>query len=209
MSDTDGVSITFELRLRPEAAEGFVGNIQEMLKGTAAFPGFRAIRIVQHKDEPGRFLFIERWDSEQAYREYLAWRAKEGAMDSLRQAALGMEANVWPILIGEAKSPEPIAETEGVSITFALTLQPGAVPPFTAGGAAMFKDVTGFAGFRGIRMVQHAEDPTRILYIERWAREEDYKAYVAWQTERGGMKALERMVSAAETNVWPKLVAHA
>ena len=87
MSDTEGVSITFELKLRPEAVDGFAAAAPEMIKGTAAFPGFRQIRIVQHKDEPGRFLFIERWDSEQAYRDYLAWRASEGAMDSLRQAA--------------------------------------------------------------------------------------------------------------------------
>ena len=209
MSDTEGVSITFELKLRPEAVDGFAAAAPEMIKGTAAFPGFRQIRIVQHKDEPGRFLFIERWDSEQAYRDYLAWRASEGAMDSLRQAALGMEANAWPKLIGEAASPEPIAETEGVSITFELKLQPAAVAPFTAAGAQAFKDVSGFKGFRGIRMVQHGEDPTRVLYIERWDREEDYKAYVAWQTERGGMKALERMLSGAETNVWPKLIAYA
>lgn len=103
MSDAAGVTITFELRLKPEAADGFkTAAAAGVLQGTTSFPGFRSIRIVQHRDDPGRFLFVEQWDSEQAHRDYMAWRASTGAVEGLKDVALGMETNVWPDLVVEA-----------------------------------------------------------------------------------------------------------
>ena len=202
-----GVSITFDFRLKAEAAEAFLAAGQAILQGTAGFPGFRSIRVVRHRDEPNRVLFVERWDSEDDYRKYIAWRTETGSMAAFGQAIETAETNVWPTLVAEALSPEPIAETEGVSITFALTLKPEMVGPFTSSGE--IGPAKTFPGFRSIRMVQHKEDPTRVLFIERWDSEAAYQAYVDWQTDKGGMAQIRQLCTRMETSVWPTLVAFA
>jgi quinol monooxygenase YgiN len=202
---TDGVSITFEFRLKPEAAEGFLASAQEVIKGTADFPGFRSIRVVQHRDDPTRILFIERWDSEQAYADYIAWRTETGAMAGFAQITLSMQGDVWPRVVAEATSAERVGETEGVSITFALTLKPEMVGPFTSVGE--IGPAKTFPGFRSIRMVQHKDDPTRVLFIERWDTEAAYKAYVDWQIGQGGIEGIRQITTGMDTNIWPTLVA--
>jgi len=102
MASSDGVTITFHMTLKPEAVDGFLQAAKGMLEGTSTFPGFRSIRIVQHKDDPTKILFVERWDSEDAYRKYIAWRTEQGAMAAMAQAVVSMETNVWPNLVVEA-----------------------------------------------------------------------------------------------------------
>jgi quinol monooxygenase YgiN len=98
----DGVTITFEFRLKPEAVEGFLQNAGPMFEGTKGYPGFRSIRVVQHKDDPARILFVEHWDSEEAYRSYIAWRTERGDMAALGQAVISADSNVWPNLVVKA-----------------------------------------------------------------------------------------------------------
>ena len=102
MSDTGGVTITFELRLKPEAVDFFKGAAAGMLEGAKSFAGFRTIRIVQHKDDPTRILFVERWESEEAYASYIAWRASRGELEGLKAFAVSAETDVWPNLVTEA-----------------------------------------------------------------------------------------------------------
>src|SRR5439155_6634914 len=97
-----GVTITFEMKLKPEAVEGFGQAAPVMLEGAAAFEGCQTIRIVQHKDDPTRILFVERWDSEEAYAKYIAWRTERGDMESLAQMVVSTDGNVWPTLLAEA-----------------------------------------------------------------------------------------------------------
>jgi len=102
MASGDGVTITFHMTLKPEAVEGFLQSAKAMLEGTTTFPGFRSIRIVQHKDDPTKIMFVERWDSEDDYRKYITWRTEQGAMAAMAQAVVSMETNVWPTLVVEA-----------------------------------------------------------------------------------------------------------
>lgn len=95
----DGVTVTFELRVKTEALAGFLAVLPDMLKETAEFEGFRSIRIVQNKDDPARVLFIELWDSEEAYRKYIDFRTRRGDMDNLAQQVNATEVNVWPTLV--------------------------------------------------------------------------------------------------------------
>lgn len=102
MADKDGVTITFDFRLKPEAAGPFLQGAPALLEATAQAEGFRGIRVVQAKDDPTRIMFIERWDSEDAYRKYIAWRTERGDMDAFGQAIVSAETTVWPTLILEA-----------------------------------------------------------------------------------------------------------
>lgn len=102
MAATDGVTITFDFRLQPEAVGPFLQGVPMLLQSTAQTEGFRSIRVVQSKDDPARIMFIERWDSEEAYRNYIAWRTERGDMDAFAQAVVSAETTVWPNLIVEA-----------------------------------------------------------------------------------------------------------
>ena len=95
----DGVTVTFELRMKPEALAGFLEALPGMLKETATFEGFRSIRIVQNKDDPTRVLFVELWDSEEAYGKYIAFRTQRGDMENLGQLVNSTEMNMWPTLV--------------------------------------------------------------------------------------------------------------
>jgi heme-degrading monooxygenase HmoA len=208
MSDRDGVTITFELRLKPEAVEVFKGAAAGMLEGAKGFPGFRSIRIVQHKDDPTRILFVERWESEAAYKAYIDWRTGRGEMDGLKAFADGTETNVWPTLAAEAGSQaRPAGQDPGVTITFDLRLKPAFVEAFLNG--ASMQQASQFPGFRGVRLVRHRDDPARALFVERWDSEPAYRAYLDMRAERGEMEGMKTIADRAEITVWPHLLAEA
>lgn len=66
------------------------------LKDTREFSGCQGVEIVRHQDDPTRFLFIERWDSEQDYRNYIAWRTEGGQFQALQAMAVSLDVNIWP-----------------------------------------------------------------------------------------------------------------
>jgi heme-degrading monooxygenase HmoA len=207
MSDS-GVTITFELRLKPEAVEFFKGAAAGMLEGAKDRPGFRNVRVVQHKDDPTRMLFVERWESVPAYRDYIAWRASRGEMEGLKAFATGTDANAWPTLVNEAGSQDPRAgQDPGVTVTFELRLKPEFLEAFLKGST--MRQASEFPGFRGIRLVRHEDDPARALFVERWDSEQAYRAYLDQRTERGEMEGMKKITDSAEITVWPHLVAEA
>jgi len=95
-----GVTITLGMNLKPEAVDGFCNALPEMIKDTAKRPGFQAIRIVRHKDDPNRVLFVETWESEQAYNDYITWRTERGDMDGFAQILQEPpKMDVWPAVV--------------------------------------------------------------------------------------------------------------
>lgn len=96
---SDGVTITMDLDVKPEAVEGLAAGLPEMIKETAQFKGFQSIRIVRNGN---RILLIEQWDSEDDYKAYIAWRTERGDMDGLGMAVNGVQSGVWPTLIATA-----------------------------------------------------------------------------------------------------------
>lgn len=209
---SDGISITFELNLKPEVAAGFIGVGQGILQETQKFAGFRNVRVVQHKQDPNRLLFIERWDSENAYHEYIAARTATGELAGMQSLATKTETNFWPHVIAEAiKDAAAAVSNDGVSITFSMTLKPEAVKPFVdaARDPQFFAGIAAFDGLFSIRMVQHRDDPTRILFIQRWASESAYQAYYDWRDERGEIEGMRQISTRLEIDFWPNLVANA
>jgi quinol monooxygenase YgiN len=99
---SDGVTITFELRLKPDAVAGFLGAVPQLIRESSEFPGFRSMRVVQHKDDPARLLFVELWDSEEAYHNYISWRTERGDMENVARLATSTDVNLWPNLIVKA-----------------------------------------------------------------------------------------------------------
>lgn len=95
---SDGVTITFEMNLKPGLGDVVAARTPAMIEETAQRPGYRDIRVVRHKDNPDRILLIETWDSEAHYRDYLAWRASRGeTMDQIFVSPPTIE--VWPTTV--------------------------------------------------------------------------------------------------------------
>lgn len=100
----NGVTITLELTLKPEAIDAFCAGLPEALNATSTRKGFRDIRIVRHAHEP-RVIFLETWDSEADYDAYIAWRQSTGAMDAMAQIlAAPPRKDVWPALVAGASN---------------------------------------------------------------------------------------------------------
>jgi heme-degrading monooxygenase HmoA len=98
---SDGVTITFEMKLKPEVVPIFPQMGPQILASPSQFPGFRSLRIVQNKDDPARILYIEKWDTEADYKAYIAERTRGGEMGKLAEMVTATDMNVWPTLIGE------------------------------------------------------------------------------------------------------------
>lgn len=90
------VVVTMDITLRPEVASHFERMDPAALDETRKFPGCRGVQIVLHKEDTGRFLFIERWQSEQDYRNYIAWRSESGHFQQLQAMSTAMKVDVWP-----------------------------------------------------------------------------------------------------------------
>ena len=98
-----GVKVTLAVKLKPEAADAFCAALPEMIKDTAKRPGFRDICIVRHATDTGRVMFVETWDSEQAYHDYIAWRTERGEMDGMASIVTEPpQLDFWPIPVAQA-----------------------------------------------------------------------------------------------------------
>ena len=94
------VTITLVLNFKPGAAAQFCAGVPDMLKDTKKMAGFRNIRVLKHKTDPNQVIFIEEWESEDAYNAYLAWRAKDGGANALAEALTSPpKMEVWPVLV--------------------------------------------------------------------------------------------------------------
>lgn len=94
-----GVSITFEMQVKPDLLSAFLEGLPGLVRESSQFPGFRSMRVVQHKDDPTRLLLIECWESQDAYDRYIAWRTERGDMERLADVVLSTKVEVWPTLI--------------------------------------------------------------------------------------------------------------
>ena len=95
------VHITLELRLKPEAVQGFYETLPATLEETRAYEGCVNIAAYSHSDEVGRVIVIEEWESSEAYQAYLAWRMETGFMDAVGAIITAPPAiNTWPNRVG-------------------------------------------------------------------------------------------------------------
>lgn len=99
----DGVKVTFLIKIDPDVADAFCEKLPEMIKETAKRPGFGDLHIVRHSTEPGTIMFIETWDSEQSYHDYIAWRTSRGEMDGMNSILTEpARLDFWPVTVASA-----------------------------------------------------------------------------------------------------------
>ena len=102
-----------------------------------------------------------------------------------------------------------VSMAEGVTITIDMTIRPDMAEQVIAAIPAMFEDTARFPGFRSIRVVRHKDAANRLLIVERWDREEDYRAYQEWRNRDGAMDAAHQALEAYDMQVWAAEVGEA
>jgi quinol monooxygenase YgiN len=93
---SEEIIVTMEVTVHAQGAQCFAQMDGEALRDTRHFQGCNSVRIMRNKDDPTRFLFIESWTSEQAYRNYIAWRSESGQFQVLQALASAMDIKIWP-----------------------------------------------------------------------------------------------------------------
>ena|ERR1700722_1966157 len=56
-----------------------------------------------------------------------------------------------------------------------------------------------YAGCQGVDVYNNADDPTNIIFYERWQSKEHYQKYFAWRTESGFMETFGAKLAGAPT----------
>jgi MFS family permease/quinol monooxygenase YgiN len=74
-----------ELRVSPDSLDAAVAALNASLDATRAFDGNLGADVLQSADEPAQLLILERWETADHQKNYLAWRAGPGANDAAGQ----------------------------------------------------------------------------------------------------------------------------
>jgi quinol monooxygenase YgiN len=60
-------------------------------------------------------------------------------------------------------------------------------------------DTRAYLGCEGVDVYNNADDPTNIIFYERWKSKELYQKYLAWRTETGFMESFGAKLAGAPT----------
>jgi quinol monooxygenase YgiN len=60
-------------------------------------------------------------------------------------------------------------------------------------------DTRAYAGCQGVDVYNNADDPTNIIFYERWQSKEHYQKYFEWRTQSGFMEQFGSKLAGAPT----------
>lgn len=98
---------------------------------------------------------------------------------------------------------------DGVIITIEMVIKPDVAAAVRESIPAMFTETVKFKGFRSIRVVQHQNEPDRLLIVEHWDEEADYKTYQEWRNRDGELDRARESLLSLKADVWPGLIGFA
>ncbi len=75
--------VTSELSIREGKLDEFLSLVNTGLEVSRNFSGNQSFDIYLEKENSGKVLFIERWESEQHFQKYFLWRLEQGDLDDL------------------------------------------------------------------------------------------------------------------------------
>ena len=76
------VVVLLEFRVKPEVVEETKAFFKKILPDTRAFAGCEGLDVLTNADDPTIFVFNERWQSQEHYQKYFAWRTENGSMNA-------------------------------------------------------------------------------------------------------------------------------
>ena len=93
--------------------------------------------------------------------------------------------------------------SEGVTVTVAFAIKPELADNFVEALRGMFPETRLRDGFRNIRLLRSAVDPTQFLLIEEWDEAQNFYDYAQFRTDTGDTARLLAMTaSPPQMGVW-------
>jgi quinol monooxygenase YgiN len=80
--------LLFELRVEPSKTEEFLAYVAQEIAASRNFEGNRRFDILVDRNEPGKIVFYEEWESVEARQRYWSWREARGDKEKLQQYLL-------------------------------------------------------------------------------------------------------------------------
>ena len=79
------VTVLFDFHVRPDELSAAEAVITALLVDTRAFEGCIALDVTRDLSDSTHLVFLEKWDSVEAYEAYAAWRATPEGSSGLRE----------------------------------------------------------------------------------------------------------------------------
>ena len=70
--------VTFDLYVKPERLDEFLGVLRQALPDTRAYQGCESLETFTDMDHRGHVILVERWSERAAHERYFAWREEQG-----------------------------------------------------------------------------------------------------------------------------------
>ncbi|MBT6483012.1 MAG: hypothetical protein HOK53_14105 [Gammaproteobacteria bacterium] len=74
--------VIVDLKPKPSEYTSMMDFVGSIIHETRGFDGCQDINIYSENEGEG-VIFVERWENQQKYEQYLAWRTESGVMDKL------------------------------------------------------------------------------------------------------------------------------
>ncbi len=68
----------FDMQFQPQFARAGLDATLAAARGTRAFDGSTAVRVIVDEKDPAHVIIVEQWDTESHDAAYQAWRAGDG-----------------------------------------------------------------------------------------------------------------------------------
>ncbi|MFK4446994.1 pimeloyl-ACP methyl ester carboxylesterase/quinol monooxygenase YgiN [Caballeronia udeis] len=92
----DAITVTLLMNVKEDFAADFVGGLSALMRETSSSPGARSVRAFRNAERANAILFVEEWESEAAFKRYIAWRTERGDMARLtRMLSKPAEITTW------------------------------------------------------------------------------------------------------------------
>ncbi len=83
-----------------------------------------------------------------------------------------------------------------VIVLLEIHVKPEAVNEVKAMLKKILPDTRAYAGCQGIDIYGNMDDPSTLVFYERWASRDHYQKYLAWRTETGAVDQLSAKLTA-------------
>lgn len=83
----------------------------------------------------------------------------------------------------------------GVVVLLDLKVKPDKVEEFKEFVASIIGDTRAYDGCESMTFTANQDDPTNVVFVERWESREKYEKYFAWRVETGALEQVVPMLA--------------
>ena len=78
------INVILDVQAKSECADELKANFEAILPDTRSYTGCIEVKVLANQDDPANLILLEQWQTRADYEAYVAWRAEQGTLESLR-----------------------------------------------------------------------------------------------------------------------------